>query len=532
MAQILVVKNSLVSGVSAYKYRVVKYLKLLILLAIMENENHLIKERLKKLEELRAQNINPYPYSYKRMHTAAELHEKYSNLKKDEKTKDKTGVCGRIMQLRRMGKVTFMHLLDESGKIQLYFREDDLKETYGVLKLLDIGDFIGAEGKVFTTKTGELSVWIEKFEVLCKAFRHLPEKYHGIQDIELRYRQRYLDLLMNPDVKELFIKRSRIVRAMREFLDSEGFMEVEVPILQPIYGGAKARPFVTHINEWDMKLFLSISPELYLKRLIVGGYEKVYTICKNFRNEGVDQSHNPEFTMMECYWAYVDYEAIMELTERMVEFICKQVLGTTVISVKGEMIDLKTPWKRITMKDAIKTHLKIDVDKLSDEALRKVLIDNRIEYEGEFSRGIAIMVLFEGLVEDKLRGPVHITDHPKESTPLCKPKRGNQELIERFESYILGTEFTNGYSELNDPVLQRRLLEEQAEQLRGGSDEAHPMDEDFIQAIEVGMPPCGGLGLGVDRLVVFLTGAEGIRDVIFFPTMRPEGDGSETEREQ
>jgi lysyl-tRNA synthetase class 2 len=364
----------------------------------------------------------------------------------------------------------------------------------------------------------------------------MPEKYHGLQDTELRYRKRYLDLMMNPDVKEIFVKRSKMILAVREFFHNKGFMEVETPTLQSIYGGANAKPFVTHINAWNMKMYLSISPELYLKRLIVGGFEKVFTICKNFRNEGADKSHNPEFTMLELYQSWVDYNTMMKHVEECYEYACLKINGTTKVKhiYNGQPVELdfKAPWPRLSMIDAIKKYADIDVKDIDADGVKQLLTNYNIEFEGQFSKGKGIQLLFEELVEDKLIQPVHITNHPKESTPLCKAHRENPELIERFESFCLGTELTNAYSELNDPIIQRRLLEEQALELRGGSEEAHPMDEDFIEAIEYGMTPTGGLGIGIDRMAVALTGAESIRDVIFFPTMKTmAGDKTADEQE-
>jgi lysyl-tRNA synthetase class 2 len=397
---------------------------------------------------------------------------------------------------------------------------------YKVIKKLDIGDIIGVDGKVFATKTGEISVHAENFTLLTKSLRPLPEKYHGLQDKELRYRKRYLDLMMNPDVRETFIKRSMMMSAIRDFFQKRGFMEVETPTLQLIYGGANARPFVTHINAWDMTMYLSISPELYLKRLLVGGFEKVFTICKNFRNEGVDRSHNPEFTMLECYQSWVDYEEMMRIMEECFEHVCKAVNnGSTKVKhvYQGEEVELdfKAPWPRMGMLEAIEKHAGLDVSTMDDEQLKDTLRNYNIDYEGDFSWGLAVQLIFEELVEDKLVQPIHIIDHPKETTPLCKKHRGDDRLIERFESFCMGSELCNAYSELNDPILQRELLEQQAEELRGGAEEAHPMDEDFVQSIEYGMTPAGGLGFGVDRMAILLTGVESIRDVILFPTMKP-----------
>ncbi|MBU2634389.1 MAG: lysine--tRNA ligase [Nanoarchaeota archaeon] len=484
----------------------------------MKSEEQLIHQRITKLEELRKLKIEPYPYSYKKTHNTEDILK--LNLKTEEKLKDTIKLAGRITSLRVMGKASFGHLQDQTGKIQFYLRDEDI-DNYNVFKkLIDIGDIIGITGNVFKTKKGETSIWITKFDLLTKALRPLPEKWHGLKDTELRYRQRYLDLIVNPEVKDTFLKRSQIIKTIREFFDKKGFVEVEIPTLQPVYGGANARPFKTHINAWDLDLYLSISPEIYLKKLVVGGLEKVYTICKNFRNEGVDRTHNPEFTMLESYQAYADYEETMELTESLYEYVAKKVLGTTKINYQGTIIDVKAPWERLTMYEALKKYLKVDIEKMNDMEIKKTLKKFDVEYF-HYSKALAIDLLFS-VVGPKLIQPVHITDHPKESTPLCKLKRGNNELIERFESFANGWEMTNAYSELNDSILQTRLLEEQEKKGRGGDEEYHPMDKDFIRALEIGMPPTSGLGIGVDRMVMLLTNAKTIRDVIIFPTMRPE----------
>ena len=488
----------------------------------MEEEHRLIAQRKQKLLELRKNNIDPYPYKFDKKDNAKDILEKFKKLKREEKTKDKVSTAGRIMSLRVMGRATFGHLQDSTGKVQFYVKEDEIgKRNYDLFKKFDIGDFIGVKGLVFRTKKGETSIWVKKLELLAKSLRPLPEKWHGLKDIELRYRQRYLDLLMNQDIKEIFLKRTEIINVIREFLNSNGFIEVETPLLQQLYGGAIAKPFKTKINAYNMDMYLSISPELYLKRLIIGGFERVYTISKNFRNEGVDKSHNPEFTMLEFYWAYADYYDIMRLTEDLIFYVAKKINKTTKIDYQGKKIDLKKPWQRLSMKNAIKKYLRINIDKFDDKEIKNYLRANNIEYEGEFNRGLAIELIFEHLVQDKLIQPIFIIDHPKESTPLCKPKRGNDHLIERLEPYIYGWEIGNGYSELNNPILQRELLEEQAKQ-RIVEEEKHPLDEDFIKALEYGMPPTGGMGIGIDRLTMILTNSATIRDVILFPIMKPE----------
>ncbi len=484
-------------------------------------------EKLRKLEELRQAGIDPYPYTYDVTHWATEINAKFSSLKPAEQTTHQVSVAGRVLLRRVMGKASFYHLQDQTGRVQIYLQEDRLgKEQYELLtKKVDTGDILGIEGVIFKTKMGEVTIAVRDFKVLCKSLLPLPEKYHGLKDIELKYRQRYVDLFVNHEVKEVFQKRSVMIRAVRDYFAGHDFLEVETPTLQTIYGGASAKPFVTHINAWDMKMYLSISPELFLKRLLVGGLEKVFTICKNFRNEDVDPSHNPEFTMLEAYEAYVDYNRMMEHMENVYEQACSAVNGSPKVKqkYKGEevLLDFKAPWKRMTVLDAIKHYADLDVSKISLDHLRQLLRDKRIEWEGELTWGLGVSRLFEELVEEKLIQPIHITDHPKETTPLCKIHRKDPRLIERFESFCLGMELSNAYSELNDPVLQRQLLEEQAEQLRAGAEEAHPLDEDFLNALEYGMPPAGGLGIGIDRMALLLTGQDALREVILFPTVKP-----------
>jgi len=486
----------------------------------MNTEEQLIQQRIEKLNQIKALGINPYPYKFNKKSSASEILERYKKLKEHEQTKDNVSMAGRIMTIRLMGKASFLHIQDETGKIQVYLRQEDIGEkNYELFRKFDMGDIIGIEGNVFKTKAGELSVWAKKIELLCKSIRPLPEKWHGLKDIEIRYRKRYLDLIANPEVKEVFIKRARIINFIREFLNKNGYIEVETPVIQPIYGGASAKPFKSYINDLKMDVFLRISDELYLKRLIVGGFEKVYEISKNFRNESVDTTHNPEFTMLEFYQAYADYNEMMNIVEDIIVGACKQLNGTERINFKNHKIELKKPFERITMKDAMIKYANIDMDKLSDKDLKKKLDEHHIKYD-EFSRGNSMQLLFEELVEDKLIQPTFVTEHPIETTPLCKPTRTDNNLIERFELFICGYELSNAYSELNDPILQRRLLEDQAKQLKKGNEEANPMDEDFLEAIETGMPPTGGVGIGIDRLVMVLTGNDSIKDVILFPFMK------------
>jgi len=484
-------------------------------------EAELINERLKKLEEIKKLGINPYPYSFDVRNHAAELQEKYSKLKKEEQTKERAAAAGRIMALRPMGKAGFGNVEDATGRIQFYIREDEVgKENYKLFKLLDIGDIIGIEGTVFKTKTGELSLWVKKITLLTKSLRPLPEKWHGLKDVETRYRQRYVDLIMNKDVKDTFALRAKIINAMREFLDSKGFLEVETPTLQTVYGGANAKPFLTFHNELKQNMFLSISPELYLKRCIVGGMERVYTICKNFRNESIDTRHNPEFTSMECYQAYADYNDMMKLTEEMVEFICKKVLGTTKVKYGDAVLDFKAPWKRMRMKDAIKKYYMLDVDKMTDAELREKIRDLKVESGN--TRDEMINAIFEDQVEKNLIQPTFITDYPKEICPLTKVHREDSKLVERFEGFASSMELANAYSELNDPKDQEARLRKQEEARKKGNEEANPMDADFVRALEYGMPPTGGLGIGIDRMVMLLTNSVSIRDVILFPMMKVE----------
>lgn len=489
----------------------------------MSRQDEITNERLKKIKELRAQKINPYPYSYDVKNSALELQENFKKLKNEEITKEHAKIAGRIMAVRDLGKIIFAVLQDGSGKIQITLQE---KETPDELikffkKYVDAGDFIGVEGVILRTKRGELSILAKKVEILSKSILSLPEKWHGLQDKEERYRKRYLDLLMNPEVKDVFIKREKIIDAVREFLKSKGFIEVDTPYLQTVYGGAEARPFKTHLNALNMDLFLAISPELYLKRLTVSGIDKVFTIARNFRNEGIDKWHNPEFTMMECYQAYADYNDMMSLCESIYEYACKKVLGTTKVKIGETVIDFKTPWKRMTMAEAIKKHAGIDVLKMTEKELLDFAEENKVEIK-EKNWGMLVASIFEHFCEKELIQPVFIIDHPKETTPLCKLHRKDPRLIERFEPFCMGAEIANAYSELNDSILQRKLFEEQAEKLKKGNEEAQPYDADFINALEVGLPPTGGLGIGIDRMIIILLGQQSIRDIILFPFMKPE----------
>ncbi|MBU4086467.1 MAG: lysine--tRNA ligase, partial [Nanoarchaeota archaeon] len=474
----------------------------------MGREEEILKERLRKIEELRKVGINPFPYYYNQENHAAELQEKYKKLKNESRTKDNVKVAGRVIVIRDIGKLAFISLQDGSGKIQVQIQQEltPEKEFDFFKKYIDSGDFIGVEGAITRTKRGELTVLAGKIELLSKSLRPLPEKWHGLQDKEERYRKRYLDLIMSPEVRGVFVKRSKIINAIREFLNSRDYLEVDTPVLQPIYGGAAAKPFLTHLNALDMKLYLRISNELYLKRLIVGGFERVYEFARDFRNEGIDRTHNPEFTQVELYQAYADYNEMMKICEELWGYVAKKVLGTTEIDYQGNKINLKAPWQRLSMKEAIKKYAKIDVDSLDDEKLSEIIEKNRIKSKGTI-RGWMIASIFEHFCEKHLIQPTFIYDYPEETTPLCKSKRGDSltTLVERFELYILGMEIGNAYSELNNPVKQEILLEQQAKELKKGNEEANPMDEDFVDALEVGMPPTGGLGIGIDRMVMLLT---------------------------
>ena len=483
----------------------------------MGREEQIVNERFRKIKELRKEGINPYPHNFNKKNNLSEC------LKSKIGTNVKT--AGRLITKRDIGKIIFCNLRDDNEEMQIVFQKGEIKdkEFEFARKYLDIGDFVGIEGKIFKTKTKQLSILIKKIELLSKSILTLPSKWYGLQDKEERYRKRYLDLIMNPKVKEVFDKREKIVDSVREFLKKKGFSEVDTPYLQTIYGGANAKPFETHLNTLNIKLFLSISPELYLKRLIVGGYEKVFTIARNFRNEGIDRWHNPEFTMMEIYQAYADYNDMMKLFEDIYEYSIKKVNGSTKVNFRGKVIDFKTPWKRMTMSQAIKKYAGIDVEKMDVEKLEKFAKKNNIKYK-EKTWGWIVQGIFEDICEEKIEQPTFILDHPLETTPLCKTHRNDKlcRLIERFEPFCMGAELGNAYSELNDPVIQRKLLEEQQKMLKKGDEEANPLDEDFINAIEIGMPPTGGIGLGIDRMIMLLTEQDSIRDVILFPFMKPE----------
>jgi len=480
-----------------------------------EIRDHL-RHRREKLQKLKELGINPYPHKFEKTHHS---HEILSNSEALESSKQRVKVAGRMVSCRPHGKTIFAHLRDGHGKIQIYLKRDDLgEEKFKLFELTDLGDFIGVAGEVFKTKTQEVTVMVSDWEFLTKSLQPLPEKWHGLADKELRYRKRHLDLIANEDVKEVFIKRNKIVSVIRSFLDSRDFLEVETPILQPLYGGAFAEPFVTHHSALDMKLYLRIADELYLKRLLVGGYERVYEFCKDFRNEGLDRFHNPEFSMVELYQAYADYNDIMELLEGMLVKVAEEVLGTTSFQYQEHQIDLSAPFKRTPFFDAIEQASNIKAKNLSLEDLRKAAAEAGVDTEEKKTRGKMLEAIFDSVVQPTLTQPTFIIDYPVELSPLAKKSRRDESVSERFELYVATLEIGNAFSELNDPLEQRARLE--AQRKLSGTEEV--LDEDFIQALEVGMPPCGGLGIGVDRLVMLFTNSRSIRDVIFFPTMRPE----------
>jgi lysyl-tRNA synthetase class 2 len=486
----------------------------------MEDVDVFFKERLKKLEKLRELGINPYPYKYNQTHHAAEIIEKFGNKIADgSRTRTKVSIAGRLMTIRSFGSLRFAVLKDQSASIQVVFNVGKTNR-FDLLEYIDVGDILGIEGVVMRTKRGELSVEAHNFEILCKSLRTLPEKFHGLQDVEIRYRQRYLDLIMNDESREIALKRSLAVETIREILLDEGFIEFRTPTLQPIYGGASAQPFKTYYNALKKTMYMRISNELYLKRLLVGGFERVFEFSQDFRNEGVDATHNPEFVQVEWYQAYGDYYDSMKLFERVYATVAKRINGTTKTEFRGHKIDIKPPWKRLTMVDAIKKYAGINVMKMNVNELRRFCKSKNIEYTDEMTWGLLVNEVFEELCEDKLIQPTFLMNHPIETTPLCKPLRGDPRFVERFEPYIGGIEIGNAYSELNEPILQKKLLLDQVKRGRAGEEETHPMDEDFIRAIEQGMPPATGVGMAIERMLMVLTGNESIREVILFPILK------------
>lgn len=487
-----------------------------------ERENPLRAEKRRKLNELRAAGIDPFPHTYERNALIQNLAREFDSALNAGEIREGTHyrIAGRLMAKRPMGKAAFFNVQDGSGTIQCYLRREELSpEDATAFDLMDIGDFVGVYGFVFKTKKGELSLHCMEFKMLCKTLEPLPEKYHGLADVETKYRHRHLDLITDPESREIFRKRSRIIAEIRSWLNSRGFLEVETPVLQPIYGGAAAHPFSTHHRALDMKLYMKISPELYLKRLIVGGFEKVYEIGKNFRNEGIDRSHNPEFMMLEWYEAYTDYIYQMKQFEELVAHLAVAVTGSTKIVYQGKEVDFTPPWRRLTVYDGIREYAGVEVEDMTDEMLFEKCRELGSDLEEPAMRGEMIMEIFELAAEPHLWQPTFIMDHPIEMSPLTKKHRQNPDLVERFEPFAAGMEIGNAYSELNDPEDQYKRLKEQ-EAKRVVDEEAQPMDEDFLHAIDTGMPPTGGVGLGVERMVMILTDRPSIRDIILFPTMK------------
>ncbi len=478
--------------------------------------------RRQKLQELQDAGKNPFVHEkYDVKEYSTDIKDNYSDYEGKE-----VSVAGRVMSKRGHGKIMFLDLQDMKGKIQLFARKDVLEEDYEDVKTWDIGDIVGIKGEVFTTKAGEVSIRVTQAVLLSKSLQILPEKFHGLKDTDLRYRQRYVDLIVNPENKEIFIKRSKIIKAIRRFLDDLGYLEVDTPILGTVAGGANARPFLTHHNALDIDMQMRIANELFLKRLIVGGFDKVYEMGKMFRNEGIDTRHNPEFTNIELYQAYTDYEEMMRITENMFAYVAQEVLGTAKINYQGVDIDLTPPWRRITMHDAVKEYAGIDFDQVkTDQEALELAKEKGLKPEAFWTKGHVLSELFEEYCEEKLVQPTFVIGHPVEISPLSKRNPDHPEITQRFEAFINTWEFANAFSELNDPIDQKGRFEKQLEDKKEGDDEAHPMDYDFINALEVGLPPTGGLGIGVDRMIMLLTDQASIRDIILFPTMKPlEGE--------
>ncbi|MCL6466001.1 MAG: lysine--tRNA ligase [candidate division WOR-3 bacterium] len=468
--------------------------------------------RMQKLSQLRQEGILPYAYRFERTHYAADVVSNFAALQGKV-----VSVAGRLVTRRRHGKTQFAHIQDTSGKLQVYLRQDTLgQKVYELLELLDIGDVLGLRGEVFKTKTGEVTVHVQEWQLLAKSLQPLPEKFHGLRDVEMRYRQRYLDLLVNEDSKRVFEMRSKIIRLIRQFLEQRGFIEVETPVLQPIYGGAAARPFQTYYNVLEQEMFLRISDELYLKRLIVGGLERVYEIGKDFRNEGLDRFHNPEFTQMELYQAYADYHDMMTLVEELFKFLAQELYGKTEIEFSGHRIDFGKPWRRLRFVEALQEKIEVNPLELSDTLLTKVAARFGIEVKPGTTRAKLLDKLFSELIQESIVEPTFVMDHPKETTPLAKPHREDDRLVERFEPVVCGLEVGNAFSELNDPLEQRQRFEEAVQR----NEEFATLDEDYCRALEYGMPPTGGLGIGIDRLVMLFTNQDSIRDVILFPQLK------------
>ena len=481
--------------------------------------DELMSARLKKLEALRARGADPFSWTrYERTHTAAEVVARFSELEGKQVT-----IAGRVHVIRRHGKAAFADVYDATGKIQIHASVDGLGEEFAIVDLLDGGDIVGVRGTVFKTRRGEVTVEAERIDVLCKALRGLPEKWHGLKDVEIRFRQRYLDLIINREVRELFIARSRMINFIRQFLCKRGFIEVETPMMQPIAGGATARPFVTYHNALGIDLYLRIAPELYLKRLIVGGFERVFELNRNFRNEGISRRHNPEFTMLEFYLAYANYEDMMRLCEELVAGCAEVVCGSTRFVYNGQEIDVAPPWRRLAVADALRQFAGVELaDLYDDAAAQRIARERELRIDGPVTCATVLNKLLDEFVEPRLIQPTFLVGYPTIVSPLAKRSRDNPQIAERFEPFVGGQELGNGFSEINDPIDQRKRFEEQLRQRRAGAEDAHPMDEDFLRALEHGMPPTGGFGLGIDRLLMVLTDSKSIRDVILFPQLRPE----------
>lgn len=490
----------------------------------MEEINEQIEQRLKKLDELKQAGIEPFGGPFEVTHHASEILNAYGEASKEDLQAHPVTfvIAGRIVGMRDFGKAAFAHIQDSSGKIQVYFRKDILGDAFSIVKKVDIGDIVGIGGKLFRTKTNELTLEVDHFTFLTKSLRPLPEKWHGLKDIEMRYRQRYVDLIVNPEVRKAFEKRSAVMKALRDFFEAKGFIEVETPMMHQIPGGATARPFMTHHNALDIDLYLRIAPELYLKRLLVGGYERVYELNKNFRNEGISTRHNPEFTMLEFYMAYKDYTFLMSFTEEIFSYVAEKAVGTLKIPYGDTTIDLTPPWRRVTMLDALRE--KGVPDSVITDPAEAVnwARSRKIELEKGASHAKALDELFKEVVEPELVQPTFIIDYPVELSPLAKRKGDNPELVERFELFVAGREIANAFSELNDPMDQRERFQKQVEAKEQGDEETMWMDEDFVRALEYGMPPAAGEGIGIDRLVMLLTNSLSIRDVILFPQLKPE----------
>ncbi|MGA9172601.1 MAG: lysine--tRNA ligase [Thermoactinomyces sp.] len=494
----------------------------------MSHEEHsdLFQVRRDKLDRLRERGIDPFGHKFERTATAREILSQYESFSKEELAEKniQVSIAGRLMAKRQQGKASFAHLQDMTGRVQIYVRLDRVgEEQYETFGMADLGDFLGVKGVVFKTNRGELSVKADEVVFLTKSLRPLPEKYHGLKDVELRYRKRYLDLIMNPEVKDTFIARSKIISSIRRYLDEKGYLEVETPTMHPIAGGAAARPFITHHNALDMTLYMRIAIELHLKRLIVGGIEKVYEIGRVYRNEGISTRHNPEFTMLELYEAYADFHDIMNLTENLIINAAQEILGTTKIEYQGHEVDLSPGWARKSMVELIREHVGVDFSQqMTDEEAHRLAKEYGVEVTEAMTFGHIVNEFFEQKVEDKLIQPTFVYGHPVAISPLAKKNEQDPRFTDRFELFIVGREHANAFSELNDPIDQRERFEQQVKEKAAGNDEAHPMDEDFLEALEYGMPPTGGLGIGIDRLVMLLTNQPSIRDVLLFPHMREQ----------